>query len=192
VHEQQWNGRIPPVVEYRSATDSEFTFGYHTGEVWEITKQHHLEEYFAQRTRAPLDEVNTIPEIPQGHFGHLTIDLETRKTATTEKDVGAKRLVEMGIDSYRKRFPAAQVEQTMSKKDGAKIKKAIQKVMVGHGYLEEADLRMVQRDLARWAIEHGLDFMRWIYSEAKFGTVNLVIVRMCLYYGLKQNNEMVI
>jgi hypothetical protein len=173
-HPGQWNGQFPPVAEYREADQSEYTFGLHVGEVWANTKKYYLEDYLANRNRRPRDEIES-------------------ERSDRELNVGAQRLVEMGIDKYHKRLTAEQVQEKLHKEDRKKVSSAISKLTIGHGYLEEQDLRLAQRDLARWALELGPGFMRHMYDESqRDASINLEIIRMSLYYGLRQLGKMVL
>ncbi|CBY38774.1 unnamed protein product [Oikopleura dioica] len=188
---KQW--QLPPMVEYKEAVDSEVTFGYNKREIWAMTKKFYYEDYVAKHNSYPEDKENTIPEVKQDRFGYAKIISEDGvEQPAKELNVGKKRLVEMGIKKYHQRSKASDVEKTLSREEKTKIGKTTIKLSVGYGYLDEEDVRLAQRDLARWALDLGLGFMRYIYDEWRSnGSFNLEIVRMSLYYGLKLNGTMV-
>ncbi|CBY11484.1 unnamed protein product [Oikopleura dioica] len=186
--EGQWT--LPPMLEYSEAEDSEFTFGLHTKTIWQLTKKFYSEDYSANQNE-PEDAVNIIPEIQKERFGYVKIHSEDQTTQDPkELYVGANRVVEMGIDKYQKRVYAADIKQTLSKEILKKIRKVTQKLTNGHDYLDEEVIRMEQRDLARYALRYDGEFMRCIYDDSRRYNLNLEVIRMSLYYGLKQNKDL--
>ncbi|CBY41295.1 unnamed protein product, partial [Oikopleura dioica] len=100
--EGQW--KLPPMVEYNEAEDSQFTFGLHTKTIWQLTKKFYWDEYLANTVEIPDDEVNVIPEIRRERFGYVNISSEEEQPQGPKQlYIGAQRVVEMGIDKYQKR-----------------------------------------------------------------------------------------